>query len=403
MKVSTSLFVLTASSLAAACGSGPGAHEEYIRRRDLALGKRQAATTTGPAATPTSAVATTPAGTAGPVPTTPTLPGTYIPSLEQLTMGGPIESELPMFSTYAAGATPPVSGVVPLPTIAIVASNYPALDVVPAVDSPEVKQWLSEIDLTKVPNLSTTVDGSCASDPAAAADTSRCWWTCGGCMRETDISSLTLYLSATLTNEQIVAELGWTRKAIKDVIGVSPNTMRPPYGDIDDRVRAVAAAMGLTPVLWTSAGGVEFDTKDWRIAGGTANGTSSFAAWKSIVEKSSTIDTGFITLQHDLYQESTDMAVGYIVPDALTHQPPFHLKPIVECLGKTLENAYAESDGVPDKGAAGSPGGISASIGGSAAASRSATATGANTTGGSSGSGNNLVTILAPMVPHWRR
>ncbi|KAG8958293.1 hypothetical protein FRC03_009276 [Tulasnella sp. 419] len=83
------------------------------------------------------------------------------------------------------------------------------------------------------------------------------------------------------------------------------------------------------------------------------------------------------------------MAVGYIVPDALTHQPPFHLKPIVECLGKTLENAYAESDGVPDKGAAGSPGGISASIGGSAAASRSATATGANATGGSSGSGNN--------------
>ncbi|KAG8958294.1 chitin deacetylase [Tulasnella sp. 419] len=291
MKVSTSLFVLSASSLAAACGSGPSAHEEYIRRRDLALGKRQAATTTGPAATPTSAVATTPAGTAGPVPTTPTLPGTYIPSLEQLTMGGPIESELPMFSTYAAGATPPVSGVVPLPTIAIVASNYPALDVVPAVDSPEVKQWLSEIDLTKVPNLSTTVDGSCASDPAAAADTSRCWWTCGGCMRETDISVCpnkmdwgvsyddgpspytpkllnflhekdlratffvvgsrvvsrpamlqTEYMSGheisihtwshrpltTLTNEQIVAELGWTRKAIKDVIGVSPNTMRPP-------------------------------------------------------------------------------------------------------------------------------------------------------------------------------
>ena len=35
-----------------------------------------------------------------------------------------------------------------------------------------------------------------------------------------------------LTNAQIVAELGWTRKAIKHVLGVTPTTMRPPYGDI---------------------------------------------------------------------------------------------------------------------------------------------------------------------------
>jgi peptidoglycan/xylan/chitin deacetylase (PgdA/CDA1 family) len=32
----------------------------------------------------------------------------------------------------------------------------------------------------------------------------------------------------TLTNEQIVAELGWTRKIIKDVIGVTTLTFRPP-------------------------------------------------------------------------------------------------------------------------------------------------------------------------------
>jgi len=55
----------------------------------------------------------------------------------------------------------------------------------------------------------------------------------------------------TLTNEQIVAELGWTMKVIKDTIGVTPNTFRPPYGDIDDRVRGVAAQMGLTPIIWT--------------------------------------------------------------------------------------------------------------------------------------------------------
>ena len=44
---------------------------------------------------------------------------------------------------------------------------------------------------------------------------------------------LTVLKSLTsLSNAQIVAELGWTRKAIKAVLGVSPTTMRPPKGDI---------------------------------------------------------------------------------------------------------------------------------------------------------------------------
>jgi peptidoglycan/xylan/chitin deacetylase (PgdA/CDA1 family) len=37
----------------------------------------------------------------------------------------------------------------------------------------------------------------------------------------------------TLTNDQIIAELGWTKKVIKDILGVTPNYMRPPYGDIE--------------------------------------------------------------------------------------------------------------------------------------------------------------------------
>jgi len=39
-------------------------------------------------------------------------------------------------------------------------------------------------------------------------------------------------LLTTLTNEQIVAELGFTREAIRQVLGVTPTTMRPPQGDI---------------------------------------------------------------------------------------------------------------------------------------------------------------------------
>jgi peptidoglycan/xylan/chitin deacetylase (PgdA/CDA1 family) len=37
----------------------------------------------------------------------------------------------------------------------------------------------------------------------------------------------------TLSNEQVIAELGWSRKIIKDVLGVTPTMTRPPYGDIE--------------------------------------------------------------------------------------------------------------------------------------------------------------------------
>jgi peptidoglycan/xylan/chitin deacetylase (PgdA/CDA1 family) len=37
----------------------------------------------------------------------------------------------------------------------------------------------------------------------------------------------------TLTNEEIIAELGWSKQVIRDVLGVTPNMMRPPYGDIE--------------------------------------------------------------------------------------------------------------------------------------------------------------------------
>jgi peptidoglycan/xylan/chitin deacetylase (PgdA/CDA1 family) len=37
----------------------------------------------------------------------------------------------------------------------------------------------------------------------------------------------------TLTDDEIIAELGWTKKVIKDILGITPNMMRPPFGDIE--------------------------------------------------------------------------------------------------------------------------------------------------------------------------
>ncbi|KAG8904138.1 RHO1 GDP-GTP exchange protein 2, partial [Tulasnella sp. 403] len=458
MKLALSLVTLSAASVATAdhFANRNARHNAYVHRRDQILGRQAASSSHPPSSLPVStpAAASTPvatgassvAVTAAPAVTTPTVAGTVIPPLDQITSGAPIETPLSMFTTFTAGASAPYSGAPALPTLAaIVPGNYPALDTVPPVDSPQVKQWLSQIDLSKVPNLGQTKDGSCASDPTFATDTTRCWWTCGGCTRPTDVVTcpdklswgvsyddgpspytpkLVNYLHeknltatffvvgsrvisrpdmlqteymlgheisihtwshtplTTLTNEQIVAELGWTRQAIKDVIGVTPTSMRPPYGDIDDRVRAVCQAMGLTPIIWTGSGANEFDTDDWKIPGGTATGPSSYAAWQKIVGLVSTMDTGFIVLEHDLYQQSVDMAVGYIVPDALAHQPALKLESIIECLHQPASNAYAELfvNGTGTGNGAGTGTGTG-------------TGAGAGTTKGPSGSGNGAASL----------
>lgn len=150
----------------------------------------------------------------------------------------------------------------------------------------------------------------------------------------------------TLTNEQIVAELGWSKQVIKDTIGVTPLYMRPPYGDLDDRVRAICEKMNLTPIIWTSANGVEFDTNDWKIPGGVATGESSLGQFDVILQQAAQIDTGFIVLEHDLYQQSVDLAVGYVLPAAIksiNSSSPYNLMSIADCLGTGTQNSYAET------------------------------------------------------------
>lgn len=39
---------------------------------------------------------------------------------------------------------------------------------------------------------------------------------------------------------QILGELGWTIQIIYDLTGLVPLYYRPPYGDVDNRVRALA-------------------------------------------------------------------------------------------------------------------------------------------------------------------
>ena len=249
-------------------------------------------------------------------------------------------------------------------------------------------------------------------DLVKEADASqRCWWTCGGCTADDDLVScpnkydwglsyddgpspysttLLNYLAqqkvtstffivgsralsrpdmlraelvlghqlsvhtwshpylTTLTNEELVAELGWTKKIIQEVTGLTPNTMRPPYGDMDNRVREVCRQMSLTPIIWTtgkdsSGKSFAFDTNDWKIAGGDVSSNKSLETFEKILDSSKDIDTGFIVLQHDLYQQSVELAVAYVLPEATTRTPKLNLMSVIDCLQKPQTEAYIET------------------------------------------------------------
>lgn len=53
------------------------------------------------------------------------------------------------------------------------------------------------------------------------------------------------------SNEVAFAELYYTRKLIKDILGVTPKCWRPPFGDVDNRVRVIAEGMNMTNIVWS--------------------------------------------------------------------------------------------------------------------------------------------------------
>ncbi|MBW0473060.1 hypothetical protein O181_012775 [Austropuccinia psidii MF-1] len=139
----------------------------------------------------------------------------------------------------------------------------------------------------------------------------------------------------TLTNEQIVAEFAWSIKIIHDVLGITLTDVRPPYGDVDNRVRAVAKAMGLRIIIWTSAKPNEsFDTDDWRVITGERTPETAFQKFEAILADAATLSTGFIVLAHDLYPQTVALAVERILPSALADKK-LKLQSISTCLGES--------------------------------------------------------------------
>nr|XP_019050071.1 hypothetical protein I302_00492 [Kwoniella bestiolae CBS 10118]OCF29001.1 hypothetical protein I302_00492 [Kwoniella bestiolae CBS 10118] len=101
------------------------------------------------------------------------------------------------------------------------------------------------------------------------------------------------------SNEQAFAELYYTRKAIKAVLGVTPTCWRPPYGDVDNRIRLIAQGLNLTNYVWSD------DSEDWRAGAAGSNVTEADVAanYQSVVSKAANGTykaSGPMVLTHEL-------------------------------------------------------------------------------------------------------
>ncbi|PWN90313.1 glycoside hydrolase/deacetylase [Acaromyces ingoldii] len=129
-----------------------------------------------------------------------------------------------------------------------------------------------------------------------------------------------------LDNPTVFAELYYTAKAIKDITGVTPRCWRPPFGDVDDRVRAIATGLGLSTNIWTD------DTDDWKIEPqGTLPKSSIDANYNKILSKDYST-TGNIVLTHEIDAET--------MAEFMSFYPQIQKKfknivPITACMNET--------------------------------------------------------------------
>ncbi|GJJ74755.1 peptidoglycan-N-acetylglucosamine deacetylase [Entomortierella parvispora] len=284
------------------------------------------------------------------------------------------------------------------------ASIYPPPDLVPSLDSPEVQQWLQEVDLSQAPNIPSNKGEPPTCGTGWTLNPKSCYTPCQECSADDvvtcpdqDVWGLTFddgpskatpallqflekkqlkatffliggnvvqfpelakkesesghHLAShtwshhpltTLTNQQIVAEMKWTEKAIMDATGHKVRYMRPPYGDVDNRVRFVLKQMGYVVVDWSDT----FDTLDWQIPLHHRTRKEAEVGFQASIQKylarKAAGKPGFISLEHDLADINVDLAQTLITYGANNN---LTIRSIADCLHDP--NPYAAINYAP--------------------------------------------------------
>ncbi|KII90446.1 carbohydrate esterase family 4 protein [Plicaturopsis crispa FD-325 SS-3] len=128
------------------------------------------------------------------------------------------------------------------------------------------------------------------------------------------------YMTA-FSSPDAFAELYYSMEAIKLVTGVTPTCWRPPFGDVDDRIRSIANALGLRTIIW------KYDSNDWKAGTGNITAADVDQNYADLISnaKNGTFSTaGAIMLTHELnnftmseavkFYDQLAAAFSYIVP-----------------------------------------------------------------------------------------
>ncbi|TIC41241.1 glycoside hydrolase/deacetylase [Wallemia mellicola] len=126
-------------------------------------------------------------------------------------------------------------------------------------------------------------------------------------------------------DEGAFAELYYSIQAVKQVTGVTPTCWRPPFGDVDDRIRLIAEGLGLRTALW------RYDSNDWRV-GATTGAVSKEDVEKNYEDvinaaKNGTFkEEGTIMLTHEITGETMDIFMDMYpkIKDAFKYVAPFY-------------------------------------------------------------------------------
>ncbi|KAF9547617.1 glycoside hydrolase/deacetylase [Agrocybe pediades] len=141
------------------------------------------------------------------------------------------------------------------------------------------------------------------------------------------------YMTA-LTNEVAFAELYYT---VKVATGVTPTCWRPPFGDVDDRIRAIAAGLGLRTILWA------YDSQDWQygVTPGitTADVDKEYQSMIDDAKKGMFNNVGTMILAHELDDYTMGEAMKFypMLKEAFDHIVPV-------AIGMNITQPYVESE-----------------------------------------------------------
>ncbi|GAA6052100.1 hypothetical protein JCM3770_006631 [Rhodotorula araucariae] len=147
-----------------------------------------------------------------------------------------------------------------------------------------------------------------------------------------------------MTDEQAFAELYFSKKAIKDVLGVTVRCWRPPYGDVDDRIRYIAQALDMRTIIWNE----DTDDYSWNTLGINAIRKNYQAILdkqkagkynkRGVIVLAHEIDNGTMQLSEEFLPQLMEQFTGGVMPVAVCMN---NTQPYVEAAAYTYPN-YAQ-------------------------------------------------------------